>query len=677
MIKCDLHIHTVSTKSDRAFEFSVECLKNYILVTGLDVVAITNHNCFDIKQFYEIQDEVGDKACVLPGIEIDIGKGTGHLLIIADPQSVEDFSFHCSSIEDDVRNGMIPISTNRLREVFQDLSKYLIIPHYEKSPSIDKTTLEELKDNIFCGEVSSVKKFIYCKRNEESLTPVYFSDWRPVEGGEFPSRQTWIDAKDATISALKYALSDKSKVHLSDDEGHHIFQVLPNIKMSTGLTVVLGERSSGKTYTLNRISETYDNVKYIPQFSLLELDSEKAKVEFTNRIAEKQSIAMRDYFLQFSRVVDDIVNVSIASDEVKIENYLSSLQKHASEVDRADMFSRCNLYAEGDYSVNDLSKLRELISAVQKLLDTQQYAEIIEKIISRDRLIQLHNELIEAFITENQISLKETWVNDVIHNIKRNLQSRTADTRVEDVDFYKVQMNRRKVERFCQLAEMIKQPLTIDEQEIEGFKIRVSKAPFSGAGELKLQSGKVIAFSDIYDSYTDDPYKYLLGVAKKDGIEAKDYYQFFAKIDYTILNKYGYEVSGGERAEFNLLQEINDAYQYDMLLIDEPESSFDNLFLHERVNHIIKEISDKMPVVIVTHNNTVGASVKPDYIVYTVREIIDNEASFDVYYGTPDSKMLENRDGKTIENIKVTLDCLEAGQDAYDERRRNYEMLRN
>ncbi len=86
-------------------------------------------------------------------------------------------------------------------------------------------------------------------------------------------------------------------------------------------------------------------------------------------------------------------------------------------------------------------------------------------------------------------------------------------------------------------------------------------------------------------------------------IPETDYYKYFVYVDYQILNEYGFEVSGGERAEFKLLQEIDDAYRYDMLLIDEPESSFDNLFLRDRVNKIIRELSDNMPVILVTHNN--------------------------------------------------------------------------
>lgn len=676
MKKFDLHIHTIPTAADRTFEFSIKHLKNYVEINGLDAIAITNHNCFRLDQFRSIQDELGESVVVFPGIEINIGRNAGHIIVIADPLSAEDFSTRCLNVETEITGDNASISVAKLKEIFQNLSNYLLIPHYEKTPYVDKTIIEELKDYIICGEVSSVKKFIYCQKDEDSLTPVYFSDWRPVEGTCFPNRQTWIDTNDFNISTIKYALSDKTKVQLSDD-GHQVFHALPEIKLSTGLTVIMGGRSSGKSYTLNRIFNSYENVKYIRQFSLLEIDPEKSREEFTKKIAAKQSTAMRDYFLQFSQVVDDVSKISLSKDEDAIDNYLTSLLKHASEVDRADMFSRCALYSESDYSIDNLDGLRNLISAVEKLLDARQYQDIIDQNISRSDIINLHANLINKYIDENQKTLKKTWVNDTVHNIKRKLQRRTANTRIEDVDFYSIQLHRKKVELFCQLARMIKRQSVIDEQDVEGFKIQVSKRPYARPGELKTQSGRIIAFSDVFDDYNLDSYKYLHGIAEKHEIEAKDYYQYFAKIEYKILNQYGYEVSGGERAEFNLLQEINDAYHYDMLLIDEPESSFDNIFLRDRVNHIIKDISSKMPVVIVTHNNTVGASIKPNYIVHTRREIVNREAVFEIYHGYPGSKMLESSSGKTIPNIDVTLDCLEAGKNAYEERRRDYEMLRN
>jgi Fe-S cluster assembly ATPase SufC len=173
------------------------------------------------------------------------------------------------------------------------------------------------------------------------------------------------------------------------------------------------------------------------------------------------------------------------------------------------------------------------------------------------------------------------------------------------------------------------------------------------------------------------PYRFLQELKKIDGLEEADLYKYFVKIDFKILNEDGYEASGGERSEFNLLQEIEDAQRSDILLIDEPESSFDNLFLKDSVNEIIKDISRHMPVVLVTHNNTVGASIRPDYLLYTSKEMEDGKVVYRIYSGFPSSKQLRSTDGKTVSTWEVTMGCLEAGIEAYDARRESYEDIRD
>lgn len=48
MKKCDLHIHTIATPSDASFTFNLNVLENYVRKMQLDVIAVTNHNVFDI-----------------------------------------------------------------------------------------------------------------------------------------------------------------------------------------------------------------------------------------------------------------------------------------------------------------------------------------------------------------------------------------------------------------------------------------------------------------------------------------------------------------------------------------------------------------------------------------------------------------------------------------------------
>ena len=125
-----------------------------------------------------------------------------------------------------------------------------------------------------------------------------------------------------------------------------------------------------------------------------------------------------------------------------------------------------------------------------------------------------------------------------------------------------------------------------------------------------------------------------------------------------------------------LMNALNDAYLHDMLIVDEPESSFDNVFLNKNVNAILKEISKTMPVFVVTHNNSIGASIKPDYLLYTNFEIdSEGELKYRVFTGKPTSKYLKSADNTKIENYVIQMQSLEGGHSEYNKRRVMYEGI--
>lgn len=85
-----------------------------------------------------------------------------------------------------------------------------------------------------------------------------------------------------------------------------------------------------------------------------------------------------------------------------------------------------------------------------------------------------------------------------------------------------------------------------------------------------------------------------------------------------------------------------------------------------------------MPVIIVTHNNTVGASIYPDYLIYTKKNILASEITYQIFMGYPHSKKLKDLEGEETNNYDILLKCLEAGTEAYNERKlRNYDVLKN
>ena len=674
MKKIDLHIHTVASINDSDFNFSLDILKKYVETLKIDFIAITNHNLFDLEQFNIISKAL--KIAVFPGIEIDLEKG--HLLLIADNNEIEDFENRCNQIKRETVDSYNDLSIKKLKEIFVDLRKYLIIPHYDKDPIIKPEIITELKDFISAGEVSSPKKFIYCINNPNSLVPVLFSDLRCSEDiSEFPPRQTFIETDDNSFRSLRTCLLDKNKVHLSEKPGRKFFQVFEDGQIiSTGLNVILGERSTGKTYTLKRISNLFSNIKYIKQFELLETDEEKDIDKFNRLLSAKQSSVSETYLSDFKFVVDDIINIDKKHNEKEIENYIDSLLKVAAEEEKKDVFSQATLFNESKYTETDNVTLKKLIGSIELLIENKEYREIIESHIPQDTLKRLIIDLFKKFNEVEEMNRKKLWLNSIITNTKKELQSFTASISIEEIDFYRVLIEKEKLKKFISIAELIKSERIIEKKDIRRFQIIASTQKFGGAQELLNKCGKKAKFSDAFNQY-EYPVEYLDELKDIQILEPTDYYKYFVDVEYKILNEHGIEVSGGERSEFNLLEKIQDAYQYDMLLIDEPESSFDNLFLRNEVNEQIRDISKSIPVIIVTHNNTVGASIKPDFILYTKKEIIDKKPFFKIYSGNPSDQILKSTDGEVISNYQIMLNCLEAGDQAYKERWKTYEILKD
>lgn len=679
MKRCDLHIHTVPSVSDRMFIYDKEVLLDYAAKTELDVIAITNHNLFDYTQFQEIKDALSH-IVVLPGIEVDLEGG--HILVITnnDDGTLFDFNSKCEEVKKLIKTNNDYISYDTFIRIFGDLSKYLLIPHYEKDPRLHKDIIKKLGRNIIAGEVSSVKKFIYMEREEGEPTPVYFSDFRIEKGisaDKYPVSHTFFDVDQVNVNTLKLCLMDKTKVSLTSKKGIKLFQIFPNGQMlSTGLNIMFGKRSTGKTYTLDAIADRFEGkAKYIKQFELLNTNRNDSD-QFENDLKIRQENSAEDYLREFGIIVTDMLKTcSVEEDEMKLQKYLDAVMSSAHQSDVNDVFSKSQLFNESDFKELNHEEIKRLIKAVLTLLESQLYKPLVGKFLPEASLKSLLKELIaqcrKDYITNQYF--KE--VNNIIKMVKESLQLKSAAPRIPNIDLYQYFINKKKREVFAQVAIAIKKIRTISTEKAGHFTISVSSRPFVNASDLKTVGLRQISLVNAFAKY-ENPVQYL-NELKAAGVDSDRIYKLFAAIDYKILNSSGLPVSGGERSEFNFLQKIKDAILCDILIIDEPESSFDNLFLKNEVNKFIKEMAENMPVIISTHNNTIGGSIKPDYILYTEKKIDANEPHFNIYSGYPTAQFLKDVKGNTIENYQITMNSLEAGEQAYSERKDIYETLKN
>ena len=555
MKRCDLHIHTVPSVSDRLFTYDKNVLVDYVAKTGLDVIAITNHNLFDYPQFQEIKNALPN-TIVLPGIEVDLEKG--HILVIAnnDDGTLFGFNTKCEEVKNLIKTQEDFITYDTFIRIFDDLSRYLLIPHYEKDPKLHKDIIKKFGRNIIAGEVSSVKKFIYMEKEESELTPVYFSDFRVEKGitpDQYPVSHTFFDVDQVNVNTLKLCLMDKTKVSLTSEKGVKLFQIFPNGQMlSTGLNIMFGKRSTGKTYTLNAIANRIDGKpKYIKQFELLNTGKNDSD-QFENDLKVRQENSAEDYLHEFSAIVTDMLKTCSADeDEMKLQKYLEALMSSAQQSDVNDVFSKSKLFNESDFKEQNHDEIKRLIKATLTLLESQLYKPIINKHLPEASLKALLKELIERCRKENIQDQYFKEVNNMIKMVKESLQLKSAAPRIPDIDLFHYFINKKKREVFNQIAIAVKKNKIISTEKAGHFTISVSARPFANATDLKTVGLKQVSLINAFAKY-GNPVLYLEEL-KAAGVETDRIYKLFAAIDYRILNSSGLPVSGGERSEFNFL----------------------------------------------------------------------------------------------------------------------------
>lgn len=669
MLKIDLHIHTDPASYENSFVFSLDKLEKYVHNNGLQVIAITNHNHFNKSQFLDIQNKLSD-IVVLPGIEIDIENS--HLLLVGDVDQVEEINNANDLLSKEIRSEKDWISFDKFVRIFPLYKNYLLIPHYKKKPAMQTATINKFESNLDSGEVRSAKQFEVVAKQSGKLVPVLFSDIRISDDLKvFPIRNTYVDINEFEFSVLKIALSDKNKVFINDSKNDYEFEILPDgTAASSKLNVIIGKRSSGKTFNLDRINASRDdnNIKYIKQFSLTG-NSEITK--FNELVKNEQTLLIEQYLAPFKNLTDNVLEIDQFFD-TGVDSYLTSLKEYAENQSLKDSYSKSKLFTETCFNANDNYDTRDVIEATLKLLETDHNRKLVDDYLEPLNLKELLKALLnKREIEYRQFKLKEE-VDKIIESTKLKLSEKSSLKSIKDVDLYEIQKKRVIIDKYNELCNHLKCKSLIETLDIYRFKVELNKTKFKNATEVKRTLDTKIPLVEAFKFY-DKPFSYIKELEKIQ-IDKSKIYKAIVNFKIIVLNERNTELSGGERAEYNLLHELKSADNYDVLLLDEPEASFDNPFIKTYIVDIIKKISNKTTVFLSTHNNTLGMLLKPNKIIYT--EACDNNI-YKVFTGDFGAKYLKSKDGEIRNTYDHVMDVMEAGETAYKERSTVYESIKN
>lgn len=668
MIKVDFHIHTISTIKDADFDFDIDVLNQYINEMEIDCIAITNHNVFDKKQYEEIRRCVNAK--VFPGMEVDIENS--HLLLICNDSCVEELekaSFQLKSLIVDENSY---ISFDEFKNIFPNYGEYILIPHYKKKPRMQQTTIDKFNDMIKCGEVPNSKKFSVVIKDKNSLIPVVFSDFRPGSGEPMPSRFTYINCLNDGFSNIKCSIEDRNKVKVTRNSVTEEIEYMPDgATISNRLNIILGTRTSGKTYNIKKMRQSFDNDSclYVPQFSLIG-DAEDSKF---NDLIKKECNSISDaYYSNFKSLVNKLLTIDIEEEENTLEEQLNGLLDYAEKAN-IDAFAKTRIFSEIQYNVDTTNTAIETIKSLVNIYKTKWHKDIIEKYIDKEQLKKLIREMIDKRKEEKKRIVLERCTNETILMVKKALNKKSSANTPDSMDLISIFRNKKIIEKANNIFKNIKEERKIDTQDLQLFNVDIKTNEYNSVKELKDNMSTSVSLKPIFDEYykKNNLYKYIVELNKL-GINRNNICKSIVNIKYDVKNQIGESPSGGEKAEFNLLKEINNAYKYDALLIDEPEASFDNPFINDNIVDVIKDIAEKTTVCISTHNSTLAMMLNPDKIIYTE----NNKGEHKIYYGTMGDKTFKSTDGEEVISYDKILNVLEAGEKAYEEKGHKYDSFK-
>ncbi|HYC52414.1 MAG TPA: hypothetical protein VEB19_14980, partial [Gemmatimonadaceae bacterium] len=144
-MKIDIHAHTRKAKSGdaRTRDISPGEFCERVLSTDVGIIAITNHNLFDLEQYEQIREGLKDAAQAWPGVELDIldGANRGHLLVIASPSKVEAFATAVFSLTGTVKPDVFAASVEQVIAAFEPLAPLYVAHYRQKKPNISDGAL--------------------------------------------------------------------------------------------------------------------------------------------------------------------------------------------------------------------------------------------------------------------------------------------------------------------------------------------------------------------------------------------------------------------------------------------------------------------------------------------------------------------------------------------------------
>ena len=701
----DLHIHTSENPNNLNEDYPIDTLISKIKEFNDDypyLISLTDHNIINKQVYLRAKQEIG---YLILGVEL-------HIKNYPDcPAYHCHIYFNCDNINEDIiddlnekLNKLYPNKVIRndntdipsLEKVIKEFDSYefILLPHGGQSHStfdksipegvqFDNTLERSIYYNQFDGFTArgntglertqeyfrrlGINEFVNLVTSTDNYNPGRYPKAKASDAKPFVP--TWMLSLP-NFNGLRLSLSESSRLVYSSKPpnlwSENIKKVLLkkdnidiDVELTSGLNVVIGGSSSGKTLFVDSVYRKIKNDFQETNYSDFEIEN----ISVRNPSGFIPHYLSQNYIMSVINKntdeglssIDIIKNVFPGDDSLreKVDASLAKLKSDLSILvqciktieDEGNKLSRIpvltRLITTNDVKENILKyflpKEQEINKISYSQLKFQEHNKLLDEIdnfLNKNPLIKHNQQLIsdlksELFLAFNA-SKRESDVRQIIDREKYNYDEELKSSNVEEQskkqNFDKLLNSIREYSRaykkFEQTLNEISEYSTKCESEefiSRGHKLYIQnnftldKDKFLEVINHYLKTGKKISS---FENIT--PEKLFESNFQKKSPKVYDYDDFEKKVygDFQNLNKKTYKIKTKDNKDFenlsagwktSVILDLILGYEEDIapIIIDQPEDNLATNYINKGLVEAIKRIKPKKQVILVSHNATI------------------------------------------------------------------------
>lgn len=706
-MKIDLHCHTLNCKSGDGVgrEPSLELFTRKVEEAGVQILAITNHNRFDIEQYYSFRESVSEFCDVWPGIELDVkeyGKKAGHVLVISNPSKIEDFNRIVKEKINSVDPNKFEITISEMCTSFNSL-EVIYIPHFHKNNSLSAEDMELLEKKVYSDkrlikESSDIKSLgVLNSHGIKGIVGSDVKDWNKYEKSSFAELKYVIKGfdnflklldKDVTFinDLINYEFYDSITVYGKTDKKKYPFV----IDLYNDVNIIFGDKGSGKSEILESLDLYFKETKGITP---IRFNGGDKTSWYQNLTKFDKNYKATD--LEISNCEDEFHRISTYSDIVPTRlssyiKYFENISKNKKRQKLKILGLSFSYFPDNQTYLSLYKQYKKIKTFVLSFQSFQVVKNNIDKYTHLEKELKQLSEDAYKLALDEWVSQKSKYLTDHVIQILNDFVSRSdgspkMPTKTGIYDFYKhraslkkdidiinvllntedKEMSKKYIGKIgekgdCYLIDILGLVNESTLSNIESkylFNTKKSIASFLNALKNVLINIRSINLQKYISNLSE--------IISDNEISSLNYFLFNNK--YLSLNGQEYVPSKGEMAILSLQYELLNKRDNDVYLIDELEVNLGSTYIENTIVPLIRELAKaKKIIVIATHDANIATRTYP---ANSILKTVNNDI-YTTYQGSMFTNELINITDKkdVLKWDEESQKYLEGGSVAFKER---------